>query len=116
MRVEAVKNADGLPHSTSFLCEPQALYSWWQYDLCDVFIELVKPAVQQPAGEPGADAERSAYRQTLWTCLDNGLRCGTLPLHLEVALAGPNMGERYLLAACDFLPCGIVRARCAQLP
>ena len=51
----------------------QALYSWWQYELCDVFIELVKPA--GAASGPGAEAARAAYRQTLWLCLDAGLRC-----------------------------------------
>ncbi len=50
-------------------CGRQALYDWWLYRLCDVFIELVKPAVAS-----GSDAERRTYRETLWTCLDTGLR------------------------------------------
>ncbi len=47
----------------------QALYDWWLYRLCDVFIELVKPAMAS-----GTDAERQAYRETLWICLETGLR------------------------------------------
>ncbi|KAK7822192.1 valine--trna ligase [Quercus suber] len=34
------------------------VYSWWQYQLCDVFIEAIKPFF---AGD------------TLWLCLENGL-------------------------------------------
>ena len=48
----------------------QALFDWWQYRLCDVFIELVKPAMQSPD-----EQLRDGFRQTLWTCLDAGLRC-----------------------------------------
>ena len=53
----------------------QALYSWWQYELCDVFIELVKPVMARSSSEQGADADKRAFRDTLWTCLDTGLRC-----------------------------------------
>ena len=52
----------------------QGLYSWWQYCLCDVFIELVKPVVQADDSEPGAGDLKQAYRDTLWLCLDIGLR------------------------------------------
>ncbi len=54
----------------------QAMYSWWQYELCDVFIELVKPVMARSSSEDGADAEKQAFQETLWTCLDTGLRCG----------------------------------------
>ena len=56
-------------------CVLQALYSWWQYELCDVFIELVKPVMARSSSEQGADADKRAFRDTLWTCLDTGLRC-----------------------------------------
>ena len=66
----------------------QALYSWWQYELCDVFIELVKPVIPRPATEaeaagaetaaPAAStsspAEQLAYKDTLWLCLDIGFK------------------------------------------
>ncbi len=46
-----------------------AVYAFWQYDVCDVFIELVKPVVN------GDDENaKKATRDTLWTCLDGGLR------------------------------------------
>ena len=47
----------------------QAVYSFWQYELCDVFIELIKPIMA------GSDtAAQQATRDTLCTCLDYGLR------------------------------------------
>ncbi|KAK4493458.1 hypothetical protein RD792_006625, partial [Penstemon davidsonii] len=49
-----------------------AVYSWWQYQLCDVFIELIKTYF---AGNDQAFAsERRFAQDTLWLCLDNGLR------------------------------------------
>ena len=44
------------------------VYAFWQYDVCDVFIELMKPVMN------GADEAAKATRDTLWTCLDGGLR------------------------------------------
>lgn len=57
----------------------QALYSWFQYELCDVFIELVKSVVARSSSEEGADADKQAFREILWICLDTGLRCCALP-------------------------------------
>ncbi|GAU15479.1 hypothetical protein TSUD_45160 [Trifolium subterraneum] len=47
-----------------------AVYSWWQYQLCDVFIEVIKPYF---SGNDFA-SERCSAQDTLWFCLDNGLR------------------------------------------
>lgn len=45
------------------------MYSFWQYELCDVFIELIKPVMS------GGDApSQQATRETLCTCLEQGLR------------------------------------------
>lgn len=56
----------------------QAIYTFWQYELCDVFIELSKPVLVEGSG---ADADAvQATRDTLWVCLDTGLRCVHLPL------------------------------------
>jgi len=46
-----------------------SVYAFWQYDLCDVFIELVKPVVN------GSDeAAKKSTRDVLWTALEEGLR------------------------------------------
>ncbi|XP_016463818.1 valine--tRNA ligase, mitochondrial 1 [Nicotiana tabacum] len=49
-----------------------AVYSWWQFQLCDVFIEVIKPYF---AGDnPEFVSARRFAQDTLWLCLDNGLR------------------------------------------
>ena len=46
-----------------------ACYNFWLYELCDVYLECLKPVFQ------GDDASAAAVaRQTLYTCLDAGLR------------------------------------------
>ncbi|KAK7836912.1 valine--trna ligase, partial [Quercus suber] len=47
------------------------VYSWWQYQLCDVFIEAIKPFFA--GNDPEFESVRSSARDTLWLCLDNGL-------------------------------------------
>ncbi|KAK9103448.1 hypothetical protein Sjap_020702 [Stephania japonica] len=49
-----------------------AVYSWWQSQLCDIFIEAIKPYFN--AEDPQYVNARSTARYTLWVCLDNGLR------------------------------------------
>jgi len=48
-----------------------AVYQWWQTQLCDVFIEAIKPYFFV---ESEFESERSASRDALWVCLDVGLR------------------------------------------
>ena len=83
-----------------FAAVVNAAYAFWQYELCDVFIELVKPAVAAAKGKEGKEGGGSgsgaaasaaaaaddddddvnskrtaeAFRQTLWSCLESGLR------------------------------------------
>lgn len=57
-----------------FSTATSAAYAWWQYDLCDVFIELMKPVVSADDAAPGAAAAKAATRATLWVCLETGLR------------------------------------------
>jgi valyl-tRNA synthetase len=53
----------------------QAVYAFWQYDLCDVFIELMKPVVAlDEAADPTAAQRKQDTRDTLWVCLETGLR------------------------------------------
>ena len=69
------------PIDLKLACVSQALYSWWQYELCDVFIELVKPVMARSSSEEGADADKQAFRETLWICLDTGLRYSHSSFH-----------------------------------
>eukprot|EP00898_Chlorokybus_atmophyticus_P007302 jgi/Chlat1/7573/Chrsp63S07062 len=46
-----------------------SVYAFWQYELCDVYIELMKPLLTGP------DVTAKQHAQAaLWTCLDCGLR------------------------------------------
>ncbi|RHY32005.1 hypothetical protein DYB32_002971 [Aphanomyces invadans] len=46
-----------------------ALYNFWLYDVCDVYLELVKPVMS------GSDVEaKKTAQQTLYLCLEMGLR------------------------------------------
>ena len=49
----------------------QILYSWWLYDLCDNFIEISKPYVY---GDAYPKETQESVKQTIYTCLDSGLR------------------------------------------
>jgi valyl-tRNA synthetase len=49
-----------------------AVYAWWQYQLCDVYIETIKPYFS--GNDPKFATERGFARDTLWVCLENGLR------------------------------------------
>ena len=52
-----------------FNASTTGVYAFWQYDLCDVFIELMKPVVAS-----ADEAAKKATRDALWTLLDAGLR------------------------------------------
>ena len=56
-------------YAYEFSAATSAAYSFWQYELCDVFIELAKPLLN---GDDAA-AQR-ATRDTLWICLESGMR------------------------------------------
>ncbi|KAJ1294912.1 hypothetical protein BS78_01G182600 [Paspalum vaginatum] len=47
------------------------IHSWWQYQLCDVYIEVIKPYFNE---SQEFESARGASRDTLWVCLDTGLR------------------------------------------
>ncbi|XP_038687792.1 valine--tRNA ligase, mitochondrial 1-like [Tripterygium wilfordii] len=59
-------------NSYEFSAAAQTLYAWWQYQLCDVFIEAIKPYFTDD--DPSFASERSSARDVLWVCLETGLR------------------------------------------
>ncbi|XP_052134317.1 valine--tRNA ligase, mitochondrial 1-like [Oryza glaberrima] len=73
--LSALNKAVGKTVSSMEACKfseaTSSMYSWWQYQLCDVFIEAVKPYFNQ---SQELESERGACRDTLWICLDTGLR------------------------------------------
>lgn len=54
----------------SFMSATSAVYEFWLYDLCDVYIEAMKPMT---APETPIENKQSA-QNTLYTCLDQGLK------------------------------------------
>ncbi|KAL4071956.1 tRNA synthetases class I-domain-containing protein [Scleroderma yunnanense] len=54
----------------NFMAATTAVYNFWLYELCDVYIEAMKPM-----SDPAIDLKtRASAQQTLYTCLDYGLR------------------------------------------
>ncbi|CAK9165068.1 unnamed protein product [Ilex paraguariensis] len=58
--------------SYEFSAATEAVYAWWRYQLCDVFIEVIKPYFT--SNDPSFVHARRFAQDTLWVCLDNGLR------------------------------------------
>ncbi|XP_030375172.1 valine--tRNA ligase isoform X2 [Scaptodrosophila lebanonensis] len=52
-----------------FAAATSACYAFWLYDLCDVYLECLKPIFQG-----GSAGQQAAARRTLYVCLDYGLR------------------------------------------
>ncbi|XP_055530331.1 valine--tRNA ligase [Wyeomyia smithii] len=46
-----------------------ACYNFWLYDLCDIYLECLKPVFQS-----GTEEAKSTARKTLYTCLNLGLK------------------------------------------
>jgi valyl-tRNA synthetase len=54
----------------NFMSATSAAYQFWLYELCDVYIEAMKPMTEEGASA----ATKISSQQTLYTCLDHGLR------------------------------------------
>ncbi|KAI0933300.1 hypothetical protein AcV7_004807 [Taiwanofungus camphoratus] len=54
----------------NFMMATNAAYNFWLYELCDVYIEAMKPMTDESASA----TTRNSAQQTLYTCLDHGLR------------------------------------------
>ncbi|KAI9280350.1 tRNA synthetases class I-domain-containing protein [Umbelopsis sp. AD052] len=59
----------------NFMAATNIVYNFWIYELCDVYIEIIKPIcdANTEGDEKAAIAKRSS-QDTLYTCLDHGLR------------------------------------------
>ncbi|KAI0067514.1 hypothetical protein BV25DRAFT_1961213 [Artomyces pyxidatus] len=80
----------------NFMAATNAAYNFWLYELCDVYIEAMKPMT-----EPSASATtRVSAQQTLYTCLDNGLRL----LHPFMPFVTEELWQRLPRRANDSTP------------
>jgi len=57
-----------------FFLVTSAIYSFWLYDLCDFYLESMKPVMQSTLQNEEIHRRRCSLRETLYTCLDCGLR------------------------------------------
>uniref|UniRef100_A0A673C4P6 Valine--tRNA ligase n=1 Tax=Sphaeramia orbicularis TaxID=375764 RepID=A0A673C4P6_9TELE len=51
-----------------------AIYNFWLYELCDVYLESVKPVFSKAEDDASSQKQAMVCRQTLYTCLQVGLR------------------------------------------
>lgn len=56
-------------HERNFMNTCSAIYNFWLYELCDVYIEAMKPIT-----EAGDEKARASAQQTLYTSLEGGLK------------------------------------------
>ncbi|KAI9359333.1 tRNA synthetases class I-domain-containing protein [Zopfochytrium polystomum] len=65
----AVAEVNAHLEQRNFMAATTAAYNFWLYEFCDVYLEISKPIIGGP------DAVRSrAAQETLYTCLDAGLK------------------------------------------
>jgi len=93
--VKAIVDALGL---YDFNTATTSVYAFWQYDLCDVFIELMKPVCSDDSA--GNEAAKKATRDTLWTCIDAGLRL----LHPFMPFVTEELWQRLPRRKCETAP------------
>ncbi len=55
----------------NFMNATNAAYSFWLYELCDVYIEAIKPITDAGAAD---ERKKTSAQNTLYTCLDEGLK------------------------------------------
>ncbi|KAJ1895668.1 valine--tRNA ligase [Kickxella alabastrina] len=66
----AARDVNAALAEMNFMVATTAVYGFWLYDLCDVYIEYIKP-ITAPNADP---VSRNSALQTLYTCLDQGLK------------------------------------------
>ncbi|KAI8973293.1 valyl-tRNA synthetase [Mycotypha africana] len=59
----------------NFMMATNVVYQFWLYELCDVYIEVVKPICDaDTTGDETATARKITAQNTLYTCLEAGLK------------------------------------------
>ncbi|KAI8927212.1 hypothetical protein BC831DRAFT_453206 [Entophlyctis helioformis] len=67
---KAIKETNASMEQFNFMHATSTIYQFWLYDLCDVYLEVCKGAIDN-AASPEAKA---TAQDVLYTCLDQGLR------------------------------------------
>ncbi|XP_042201886.1 valine--tRNA ligase, mitochondrial [Callorhinchus milii] len=70
----AVTLSDRGFHSNDLSTVTRAVHSFWLHDLCDVYLECVKPVLRAAADGDPDGSQANTVRQILVACTDQGLR------------------------------------------
>ncbi|CAG8456642.1 4784_t:CDS:10 [Acaulospora morrowiae] len=71
---QAVINTNKALYERNFMNATTSVYSFWLYELCDVYIEVIKPIIDADISiSENVERKRSA-EDTLYTCLEAGLK------------------------------------------
>uniref|UniRef100_H3CRE9 Valine--tRNA ligase n=1 Tax=Tetraodon nigroviridis TaxID=99883 RepID=H3CRE9_TETNG len=70
----AVALCDAAFKTYDFPALTTAIYNFWLYELCDVYLESVKPVFIKAKEDSSCERPALVCRQTLYTCLEVGLR------------------------------------------
>ena len=65
----AIKETNLNLEQMNFMQATNAVYQFWWSELCDVFLEVCKPVIDN-----GSQNEKNAAQNVLYTCLDQGLK------------------------------------------
>jgi valyl-tRNA synthetase len=84
-----------------FCTATSAVYAFWQYDLCDNFIEIIKPVMSG-----NDEVAKKQTKDALWICLDAGLRL----LHPFMPFVTEELWQRLPRQTTADSPCSIMIA------
>ncbi|KAJ3247662.1 hypothetical protein HDU78_003468 [Chytriomyces hyalinus] len=98
----AARDANAALEQRNFMLATNVVYNFWMYELCDVYLEICKPVL---AGTD--EVARRATRDTLYTCLDAGLKL----LHPMMPFVTEELWQRMPRRDNDVLRETIMKAR-----
>jgi valyl-tRNA synthetase len=70
----AIKETTENLETINLMAATTAIYNFWLYELCDVYVEAVKPVVDADDSVPGITEKKLSMRNTLYNCLEAGLK------------------------------------------
>jgi len=67
---ETVQEVNEALKEMNFMTATSAVHGFWLYNLCDIYIEVIKPSIDSTEDQES----KHSLRDTLYTCLDQGLK------------------------------------------